>query len=338
MRPYLHTPRSPRSPLLLVVAALAAAVAVAACGGGEEDTNGPSAAAVCASPKIVHSPVDSRYLPIVISSDLAVGENRFSLGLIDQEDNTPVTGAQLHLRFALRCGDEARPKAEADPSAVTVTRTYAHTHTDGTGETHEAGEVGAYIANVSFDAPGTWQVEVTGKAGGQEIEPVTPTFSVNEKSFSLSAGDPAPRSVQPILKDVADIRTIDTSDPPIPEMHQMTVADAVTSGRPTVIVFATPAFCESQICGPTKSIVDDLFRQYGSQANFVHIEPYDVERIRNAQCDSLFECRSPLLDEWKLESEPWVFLIDKDGKIAGKYEGIVSLEELEAALQQLLVG
>ena len=101
-------------------------------------------------------------------------------------------------------------------------------------------------------------------------------------------------------------------------------------------VFATPAFCQSRICGPTKSIVDDLYRAYLGQANFVHVEPYDVGRMREAKCPSLYECRVPIVDEWGLQTEPWVFLVNARGKIAAKFEGIVSYSELETALKPLV--
>lgn len=305
---------------------MAATLALAACGGSSDD-NGD---------KIVHTPVNAPYLPIVISSDLALGQNRFVMGLIKQDDQTAVVDAKLHMRFFFLQGSQGTLKFEADATAIKVTRSFTDIHADGTVEVHQAGDTGAYDTQANFDTAGDWGVEVTGTVAGAELEAVRPTFTVNQKSVSLSPGDPAPRSVQPLLKDVADIREIDTSEKPILEMHQMTIADAVTSGRPTVIVFATPAFCTSQICGPTKTIVDDLYGKYSARANFVHVEPYDVKRVRNNDCPSLFDCRSPVMDEWKLQTEPWVFLVDKSGNIAGKYEGIVSEDELEAALKPLL--
>ena len=314
----------PRLLLPVVLLTALAALSIAACGGGDS------------SDKLVLTPVNTKYLPTVISDDLAVGQNRFVLGLLTQEDNTPVVDAVLHLRFFLLDGAEGTLKFEAEAKPLKITRSYTHTHPDGTVETHEVGDTGAYDATVTFDTAGTWGVEVAGTVAGEPIEPVRPTFSVNQKSFGLSVGDAAPRSVQTLLKDVTDIRDIDTSEVPIPEMHDKTIADAVTSGKATLVIFATPAFCQSQICGPTKSIVDDLYARYSAQANFVHVEPYDVVRLRNNNCPSLEECISPVLDEWKLQSEPWVFLVDKNGNIAAKFEAIVTLDELEAALAPLL--
>lgn len=317
------TPLPARKWLLVGALLLALAALLAACGGGDSNN----------SDHIVLTPVSSQYLPIVISSDIAIGPNRFSLGLIDQKQNAPVVGAQLHLRFLLMNGQQATLKSEADPTPLTITKTYTHTHQDGKVETHPAGQTGAYVTNANFDTAATWGVEVSGAANGQAIDPVRLVFSVNQKSASPAIGDPAPRSVQQTLKDVSDIGQIDTSETPIADEHNMTIAEAVTSGKPTVIVFATPAFCTSQVCGPTKQTVDDLYARYKGQANFVHVEPYDLAKAR---AGTALEPLPFITDEWHFESEPWTFIVDSQGKIAGKFDGIVTFDELEQSLKPLL--
>jgi len=274
--------------------------------------------------------------PIVISRDLEVGPNRFVLGLVDQTDESQILGADLTLRFFLLTGVEQALKAEVKPEPLLITKSYTHTHEDGTVETHEAGETGAYVAPVTFDTAGDWGVEITGtEADGNALEAVTSTFNVLAESAGLDPGDAAPQSVQRVLADVAGIAEIDSSLDPIAEMHDKTIAAAVTSGKPTLIVFATPAFCTSQICGPTKDIVDDLYAAYGDRANFVHVEPYDLAKARSGEA---LEALPLLSEEWGLNSEPWVFVVDAQGIIAAKFDGIASYEEMEAALSAVLSG
>ncbi|MEE8385885.1 MAG: hypothetical protein V3S01_08210 [Dehalococcoidia bacterium] len=224
-------------------------------------------------------------------------------------------------------------KAEVDATTLRLAKSYNHTHEDGTTEAHDAGEIGVYVAIVNFDSPGTWGIEVGGSVQGEELEPVRSLFEVRERSLSVEVGQPAPHSIQPILSDVGDITEVDTSVPPIPEMHDKTIADAVTSGQATVVVFATPAFCLSQICGPTKSIVDELYESYGGQANFVHVEPYDLEKARSGEG---LEVVSFVEQEWGLQTEPWVFLVDGEGNVAAKFEAVVSREEIEEQLKEIL--
>lgn len=309
-----------RAAILAFLTSIALTLLLAACGDDDD--------------RVILTPVTAEYFPATISSDVAVGSNRFVMGLLTQEQ-VPVPDADLRLRFFFPAdSDSPALKSEMDAVAVTIQKSYTHTHSDGTVESHEAGEVGVYVANVAFDTAGSWVVEVSGTLkDGEAIETQTNLFSVRDESLSPGIGEPAPQSVQAILSDVTDIREIDTSVEPIPEMHDKTIAEAVTSGTPSVIVFATPAFCVSQICGPTKDFVDDLYDVYASEANFVHVEPYDLVKAR---AGTALEVLPLIVDDWGLQNEPWVFIVGADGNIAAKFEGTVSYEELEAALQTTL--
>jgi len=318
---------------------LVAIAALSACGDSEDvRDNGPGNSPVA-------TPINNQYLPIVISDDLAVGPQRFQVGLLEQTNDgqTPVAGAQLHFKFYLldETGKGAE-KFETDAQAIVVNKSYTHTHPDGTVETHEAGETGAYVAHPDFDTAGQWGVEVTGSlSDGTNIvrdgeQPVVTSFPVRERSAGLAVGDPAPASEQLLASDVADIRSIDTSLNPIVEQHNMTIADAIVSGKPTVIAFATPAFCQTQICGPAKEIFDTMYESYKGQANFIHIEPYDVPKVRSGECTNYGDCLTKPVLDFGLQTEPWIFIIDAKGKVSAKYEGIVSEEEIEDGLAAVL--
>ncbi len=303
---------------LAFLAALAVIAAACSSGGGDGSDGGDSDAV-------------TEVTPVIVNSELAVGENRFMIGLLSSE-NEEIVGAAVVFRFFKLDGDQQELREQAQATPITLEKSYTHTHEDGTVETHEAGESGVYVASVEFDSAGNWAVEVSGSVDGQPIEPVTPPFTVSEQSLTPALGAPAPLSETLTLDDVEDVAEIDTSNPPIPDMHTMTIAEAVTSGRPSVIVFATPAFCLSRVCGPTKDVVDDLFEQYNGEVNFVHVEPYELDRARSGE--GLFPI--PATTEWGLQSEPWVFLVDKEGIVAAKFEAVVTMDELKAALDPLL--
>jgi hypothetical protein len=301
--------------------ALAALIAAACNGDGQqaptESISTPSALG------------QDELVPQIVSSDLAVGPNRFVLGLLTL-DNELILNAQVRLRF-FKADDEA-PKAEVDATPIRITKTYTETHADGTVHTHEAGETGVYVANLELDAAGQWRVEVNATIEGEALEPATVPFTVREESLSPAIGDPAPQSRQLTLADVDDITDIDTSDPPNPDMHTTTIADAVTSGKPVVIAFTTPAFCLSRLCGPAKQVVDQLYEQHKDRVTFVHVEPYFLDRARSGE--GLVAV--PTVEEWGLISEPWIFVVDEEGKIAAKFEAMVTAEEIEGTLQDRL--
>lgn len=333
------TSRTARQFALGLSAASIVALVAIACGGGDDDDG--STANVCDDASQVATAQSGDYSPTVISSDLAVGQNRFTLGLLDNTSDLPVAGADLTAQFCyFTDADHATLESDVTLSAITAERSLVHLHPDGTLHKHEVGEVGVYVANVDFSAAGRWQVFASGTVGGEELDPMPFLFDVRETPLTPAIGAPAPRSVQLTVDDVDDVTEIDTSDPPNPRMHDMTIADAVTSGKPTVIVFATPAFCTSAICGPTKETIDALYPTYGDRINFVHVEPYDVPRARSGDCQpDLSVCTIPFISEdWGLLSEPWVFTVGADGNVAGKFEGVVGETELEESLQALLAS
>ncbi|HEY5626280.1 MAG TPA: hypothetical protein VIT93_07305, partial [Dehalococcoidia bacterium] len=223
-----------RNLLFSLLGALVVVVA-AACGSSSDDPDGGATPAET-EPVVLTPLPDGVLLPTVISSDLAVGENRFLVGLQDQDTGALELNADLSLAFYLLDDSGGGTlKFERDPEPIVIMKSYTHTHEDGLVEEHEAGEVGAYRTTADFDVAGLWGVEVTGTtADGTPLEPLRPTFSVNEEPFGLAVGDPAPLTEQVLVTDVDDIREIDTSENPIPEQHDMTVADAVTSGVPSV--------------------------------------------------------------------------------------------------------
>jgi hypothetical protein len=155
------------------------------------------------------------------------------------------------------------------------------------------------------------------------------TFTVRERSDEPMIGEPAPPSVQPTLATVTSIEEIDSSYPPRPAMHETTIADAVASGRPAVIAFATPAYCTSRICAPVmETVMDPLFAEFGDRATFIHVEPFVLRDLREANARNPV----PAAREWRLQTEPWLFVVGADGAVRAKFEGIIGVDEVEQAL------
>ncbi|MFQ5472155.1 MAG: TlpA family protein disulfide reductase [Dehalococcoidia bacterium] len=334
----------------------------AACGGGDGDGDTPTpgdTGPTGSTPAGTAPDAEGLDLSgVVVSSDLAVGPNRFALGIIDNEQNAPILNADVGFRFLKIVGEnEAEPRFNADAQNVSFETFFIK---ESTGEKVTSGDIGVYVANVEFDEAGDWGVEVTGTVEGQEIDPMLLAFQVLEADQTLTIGDPAPRSRQRIESDVEDLTEIETMVPP-DGMHDITIADAVGQGKPVVVIFGTPAFCETLTCGPVmQTVMVPLSEKYSDQATFIHVEPYFVEEAReavglcpvpsfNAQFAALGQGEGsgqcPIVPEdeieaagesWNLTTEPILFIIDGDGNISGKFEGIVGPQEVESALQDLL--
>jgi len=312
-----------RAWVVCMVFGLIALVATAACGGSSQPSSKPF-------PTVI--PLGGcEVCPVITNSSLAVGENRFSLGLLDEEVS-PVLGAQVQLRFFDLNGDEPLLKSEGPAQFIPMELFFIDEQAGK--ERRFVGENGVYVSQVNFDVPGRWGVEVNVTLDDRRLDPLRFQFDVHEESAEPGIGDPAPASRQLTVAD-ADISEIDSSFPLRPHMHDITITDALARGQPIVVAFATPAFCESRTCGPVMdTVMDPLYEKYKDQAIFIHVEPYKLKELREGIALAPVEA----LQEWNLQTEPWVFVIDKEGKIAGKFEGIVSMDEVESVLQRILEG
>ena len=124
------------------------------------------------------------------------------------------------------------------------------------------------------------------------------------------------------------------------DLYQITVAQAIESPRPAVVVFASPAFCTSATCGPQVDTVKELKATFNDRADFVHVEIYDLpDEIQGDLSKASF---APAVEEWGFSSVPhwfnesWVYILDKEGLVAHRFEGYATLVELEAALKETL--
>ncbi len=182
---------------------------------------------------------------------------------------------------------------------------------------------------MEFSAEGEWGAEVDLSGGGVD-ESLVASFDVREDSSTPSIGEAVPPSDTLTADDAKTLSEISTDDSPDPKFYELSIDEALKEGTPFVVAFATPKFCTSATCGPTLDIVKDASADY-PQVNYLHVEPYshldDPDNLKPIKA----------VREWGLPSEPWVFVVDANGKLAAKYEGVLSADELREALSELLV-
>jgi hypothetical protein len=298
------------------------ALAASACGG--------SSSAGAVSFPTVQTLGQCDVCPDVRNTSLAVGPNRVLIGLTDN-NSRPILDAKVHARFYDLNGAKPVLTSQADTVFEPVQLSYVNE--DDGGQKTVTGDDGVYVVNATFATSGSFGVQLDVTRAGKTLKPIPFTFSVRDKTPEPAVGDPAPPSVQMTTATQPDITQIDSSSPPRPAMHNITVADALKTGKPLVIAFATPAFCTSRLCGPIMdTVMDPLAAKYAGRAIFIHIEPYDLK----AQRDTGQQIPVPATRQWGLESEPWIFVVDTQGKVAAKYEGIASATEVGAALERVL--
>ena len=196
---------------------------------------------------------------------------------------------------------------------------------------------GSYAAPVEFATPGDYRLTVMpmgGKVSGKAVIDV----SVLADSPIPSIGEAAPASETKTLDDATDITGLTTSYEPDNGLYRMSVAEAVASGKPSVVVFATPAFCTSPTCGPQVDTVSELRVEHPDAANYIHVELYDNPDEIQGDLDQARLVAAA--DEWGFTqipgwtNESWVFVLDADGIVRQRFEGFATLAELEAALAE----
>lgn len=330
--------------LYILLAAGLAAFAVAACStGGDGETaeptaapTSPPAAAAAQAPtaepepapeptvrpdmeKLNYGPRSAEGLQAILGTgDLAVGENRFGFVMTSQTGFVTEPTVKLNTRFVPDRGDES----DVVQQATAYFQPWPY------------GNRGMYAGELEFDRAGTWKVdiEVVAQDGFPAIAELI--VEVGESTSAPNVGEPAIRSVTRTLEDVESLAELSTGSKQDEDLYRTTLAAAIDSGMPTVVVFASPAFCTNAVCGPQVEVLKELKDLYKDEANFVHVDFYDNPHEIQGDLDRARI--SPAVTEWSLPSIEWTFVIDGDGTVTARFEGFATLSEVEAALKELL--
>ncbi len=303
---------------LLIAAMVVGVMALVACGGSapEPPPAEPSAVPVIRVPTA--APDDGEIQSHLATKVLEVGTQRVAFLLNTQK--ALVKAPQVRILVA--------PTDESGP-ATEITADY---------NAWPYGVRGSYVAPVYFPSAGDYRLTVM-PVGGEVSGEAVINVSVAADSPIPSIGEAAPASETKTLDDPAEITDLTTAYEPDDELYRISVAEAVESGKPSVVVFATPAFCTSPTCGPQVDTVSELRVEHPEAANYIHVELYDnPEEIQG----DLSQARLvPAADEWGFTqipgwtNESWVFVLDGDGIVRQRFEGFATLAELEAALAEV---
>ncbi len=118
-----------------------------------------------------------------------------------------------------------------------------------------------------------------------------------------------------------------TTRVPPESMHSVSFKD-VLGKRPVALLFSTPQLCISRVCGPVTDIAVMLQQRFGDKITFIHEEVY----VDNQPSKGL----RPQLKAFHLETEPWLFTINRHGVIAARLEGSFGVAATTQALQAAL--
>jgi hypothetical protein len=252
---------------------------------------------------------------------IAGQENRVAFGVID--DQAGFVYGKTALYVARTPGSPAKGPYVA-PADVLVTEAPYRSQQAAT----EADPFAAvYAAQVPFAKPGKYAVMAVTIVGGKPVAAPSQVEVISKADDRIpEVGEPAPKvTTDSVASAGGNVEAIDTRRP-TSDMHA-NFADQVGK-KPVALLFATPQLCQSRVCGPVVDVGLQLRARYGDQVEFIHQEVYTDN-------DPNKGLREPL-QEFKLPTEPWLFVVGKDGRITARLEGSFGLNAFEQALKTAL--
>jgi hypothetical protein len=289
---------------------------------------------------------------LVVSPAAAVfttGENRYPFGVF-KRDRAQVADAEIALYFARvpspkgKAGQdkfgsiEGKSDKQAEeralnapavgpfPAAVESLLTEPAFRAQTTTSDPDAASV-VYVTDVDFPSDGEWRIGALIKHDDEVTATLLPSADVGRYKAVPTVGETAPKIHTPTPADVGgDVSEITTRIPPDTQ-NKVDYADALGK-KPIVLLFATPQFCFSRVCGPVVDVAEQVKETYGDQVEFIHMEIYEDN-------DPSKPVR-PQVKAFGLPNEPWLFAIDRSGRIVAEIQGAFGVEELTDVVKGLI--
>jgi len=265
-------------------------------------------------------------LPLLANSDLAPGANRLILGLIDGA-SFPLGSPAWTLKSEIFdiTADGCTPLAASSPLPFTWAITDVRGFFIGTTVIPVgAREIGLVISG-------------TDSAGATVL--VRFTSFVRPKGTAPRPGDAAPNVATPIAAtSPRGVAGVSTDTEPRTDFYTNSASELLAAGTPFLIAFASPAFCVSQACGPTLTLLKSAADR-NPNVVIVHVEPYQMSwngaRLIPVLAAGGGLQATSIVTAWQVPVEPWIFTVGSDGRILRSLEGVISPAELDAALAEL---
>lgn len=344
---------------------IAASSLIAGCGGDSNSTDGGSGSSASAQSrpapaksgfpgtygrtlKELIKDTDARSELVVTPTALAFykGKNRYPFG-VSERDGGEVNDAEVALYYAKvpapkpgarsksgSKGPQGNAEAQAleepahgpFPAAIESLAAKPAFRAKTTAEDPDAASV-VYAAQLSFPSDGEWRLAAVIREGEETSATLLPSVAVGEFTDIPRPGQPAPVIHTPTAAEVGgELGKITTRIPP-DTLNKVDYADALGK-EPIVLLFATPQFCQSRVCGPVVDVAEQAKQEYGDKAAFIHMEIYNDndpgKRVR------------PQVRAFHLPTEPWLFTINRNGTVSAAVEGAFGIEELDKAVDKAI--
>jgi hypothetical protein len=358
-----------RRALVAPACLLAAAAFLAGCGDDSDSTTSSgsgSAESRPAPPKSAFPSAAGKSLAEVLKSEVVdgpselvvspaalafyTGDSRYPFGVF-RRDGSQVTDAEVALYFARMPKKQGagtttgkaptaapesanretaaaaldQPAVGPFPARVESLQTQPAFRARTTTDDPDAAQA-VYVSDFEFPGEGEWRIAALIKDGDEVTGTLVGSTVVGKFKGVPRPGEQAPRIHTPTAEDVGgDLSQITTRIPPDTQ-NQVDYAD-VLGREPIILLFATPQFCTSRVCGPVVDIAEQVKELYGDKAEFIHMEIFNEN-------DPKKDVR-PQVRAFRLPNEPWLFAIDRQGKVQADLEGAFGVDELTRVVKEV---
>jgi hypothetical protein len=319
-------------------ALLAAALLLTACGADDADTTAAD------GDEATPSAATEELAVVIASYDVAVGEDRRLLAGVLTPDAAQLAFGEVTFELGY-LGDAASGEAElrTDATATYLPVLGLEPQVEPTERPQVLlgeGGTGVYEAFVDLDEAGFYGLRVSAELEDGTSRQGQTTFEVLPEPQVPDVGDEAPLTRNLTVADVeagealpiaVDSRAQGEDDEvPDVHLHDTTVVDALEDGTPVVVIVSTPTFCVSAFCGPLTAEFARIAEEREGEAAFIHLEVW-----RDFEARELNDAAAEWIQTEAGGNEPWVFLVDGDGVIQGRWDNVVDVEDLEQRLAAL---
>jgi hypothetical protein len=195
--------------------------------------------------------------------------------------------------------------------------------------TTEDPEVASVIYSTSLDlvAEGEYRPAILIKEKDGVGAKLLPSIKVGEYAKIPRPGDKAPLIETPTAKSVGgDLAKLTTRIPPDTQ-NKVNYAEALGK-EPILLLFATPQFCQSRVCGPVVDVAQQAQHEFEGKANFIHMEIYN----ENDPSQGV----RPQVRRFHLPTEPWLFAINREGVVSAAVEGVFGTSLMDKTVEKVV--
>ena len=196
----------------------------------------------------------------------------------------------------------------------------------------------SYVAFVDIPSPGWWGLAVSAETGGDTLVG-SGSLAALDPGTTARLGAPAPAERTPTLDDASGVALRVTTDPlPDLRLSRVSTVDALAAGDPFVLVVDSARFKVTPACGKAIVLAKYLADRW-PKIPFIHLEPYRYDVVTDtAVLEGSLAAPTlvPAADAWGIGgapwgagSMPWVFVVDGDGIVRAKYQGVIGSDDLD---------